>query len=92
MTFPTDFKEYQNLGLLSKTAGIRQSVGLQPQYSDATITILSSANNPTYQFKFYDVFPTTLSTFVMSASDTPDTIMTADATFRYAYYNVDKLD
>jgi hypothetical protein len=92
MTFPTNFKEYENLGLLSKTAGIRQESGIAPQYSDATLTLLSSANNPTYQFKFYDVFPTTLSTFVMSASDTPDTIMTADATFRYAYYNVDKLD
>jgi hypothetical protein len=92
MTFPTDFKEYQNLGLLSKTAGIRQAVGLQPQYSDASITILSSANNPTYKFTFYEVFPTTLSTFVMSSSDTPDTIMTADATFRYSYFNVDKLN
>jgi hypothetical protein len=78
--------------LLSKTAGIRQSVGLQPQYSDASITILSSANNPIYRFTFYEVFPTTLSTFVMSTSDTPDNIMTADATFRYSYYNVDKLN
>ena len=92
MTFPTDFKEYSNLELLNKQAGLRSAVGLQPQYSDATITLLSNANNPTHKFTFYEVFPTTLSTFVMSASDTPDTTITADVTFRYSYYNIDKMN
>jgi len=92
MTFPTDFKEYRNLGLLSKTAGIRQAAGIAPQYSDATITILSSANNPTYRFKFYDVFPTSISSFPMSTTDSPDTAITADATFRYAYFDVAKVN
>ena len=92
MTFPTDFKEYQNLGLLSKQSGVRSQMGLQPQYSDATITLLSNANNPTHKFTFFEVFPTTLSTFVMSASDTPDTTITADVTFRYSYYNIDKMN
>ena len=91
MTFPSDFKEYKNLGLLSKTAGIRQASGLPPQYSDATLTILSSANNPTFRFKFYDVFPTSVSTFAMSTTDGPDTAITADATFRYSYFDVDKV-
>jgi len=91
MTFPTDFKEYQNLGLLSKTAGIRQSFGLPAQYSDATLTLLSSANNPIFRFKFFDVFPTSISSFPMSTTDTPDTVITADATFRYSYFNVDKV-
>ena len=62
-----------------------------PQFSDASLTILSSANNPIYKFKFYDAFPTTLSTFIVSTSDTPESIITADATFRYAYFDVDKL-
>ena len=91
MTFPTDFKEYENLGLLSKTAGIRQASGLGPQYSDATLTLLSSANNPIYRFKFIDVFPTSVSSFPMSTTDSPDTTITADATFRYSYFNVDKV-
>jgi hypothetical protein len=91
MTFPKEFEEYQRLGTLNKQAGIRNEVGLPPQYSDATITLLSSANNPKFKFKFYEVFPTTLSTFVMSASDSPDSIITADATFRYSYFDVDKL-
>jgi hypothetical protein len=27
----------------------------------------------------------------MSAQDSPDSIVTADATFRFAYYNIEKL-
>ena len=89
MTFPTEFEEYKNMGNLNKIAGLRKD--LRPQYSDATITLLSSSNKEYYRFKFYDVFPTTLSTFVMNASDGPDTMITADVTFRYSYYNVEKL-
>ena len=89
MTFPKEFAEYRNLGKLNKYA---TNIPIaKPQYSDATLTILSSANNPTFRFKFYDVFPTTLSTFIMSATDSPESQMTADGTFRYSYYDIEKL-
>jgi len=89
MTFPKEFEEYKQLGKLNKYT--RQNASVKPQYSDATVTILSSTNTPYYSFKFYDLFPTSLSTFVMSSTDSPDTIVTADATFRYSYYDVEKL-
>lgn len=89
MTFPKDFEEYKQLDRLNKYTTNIPTV--KPQYSDATITLLSSSNTPYYNFKFYDVFPTTLSTFVMSATDSPDTVITADATFRYSYFDVEKL-
>ena len=41
--------------------------------------------------KFKDAFPTTLSTFVINSADSPDEILTADATFRFAYYDIEKL-
>jgi hypothetical protein len=63
----------------------------KPQYSDCTITILTSANTPVVRFKYYDAFPTTLSSFVMSSSDSPDNIITADATFRYSYFDIEKI-
>jgi hypothetical protein len=89
MTFPKEFAEYRNLGKLNKYA---TNIPIaKPQYSDATVTLLSSSNTPYYNIKFFDVFPTTLSTFVMSATDSPDTIITADATFRYSYFDVEKL-
>ena len=89
MTFPKEFQEYQQLPRLNNFT--RQLATPKPQYSDATVTILSSSNTPYYSFKFYDVFPTSLSTFVMSSTDSPDNIVTADATFRYSYYDVEKL-
>ncbi len=89
MTFPKEFEEYKKLDRLNRYTTNIPTV--KPQYSDATITLLSSSNTPYYNFRFYDVFPTTLSTFVMSATDSPDTIITADATFRYSYFDVEKL-
>jgi len=89
MTFPTDFAEYRNLSELNKYAGVVETP--QPQYSDASITLLSSSNTPYYRFKFVNVFPTTITTFIMTTTDSPENAMTADATFRYSYYNIEKL-
>ena len=89
MTFPHDFEEYKNLDRLNRVAGFKKNN--KPQYSDATVTLLSSNNKPYYAFKFYDCFPTTLSTFIMNAADGPDTQLTADATFRYSWYDIEKL-
>ena len=89
MTFPKDYSEYQNLANLNRYTTLGKTTG--PQYSDATITILSSSNIPLYRFKFYEVFPTSISSFAMSSTDTPDNIITADATFRFTYYDIDKL-
>ena len=85
MTFPTEFKEYQDLNKLNRFT--TSSLVEKPQFSDASVVLLSSANNPYYRFNFHDVFPTSLSTFVMNTMDGPDTIITADATFRYTYYD-----
>lgn len=89
MTFPEKFEEYKELPYLNKY--VAQAQPNFPQFSDASITILSSSNKPNYRFKFYNVFPTSLSTFVMNSSDTPDNILTADATFRYTYYDVENI-
>lgn len=89
MTFPVEYEEYQKLGQLNQyTSAARSSA---PQFSDGSVTILSSSNVPYFKFNFYDVFPISLSGFVISSTDTPDTIITADATFRFTYYNVEKL-
>ena len=89
MTFPKDYSEYQNLANLNRYVSLGKTTG--PQYYDATLTLLSSSNIPLYRFKFYDVFPTSISSFAMSSTDTPDNIITADATFRFTYYDIDKL-
>lgn len=87
MTFPNNFDEYANLKNIARPV-IREGF---PQFSDCAITILSSANQPLYMFKFTDVFPVSISSFSMSTMDSPDNIITADATFRYTYYDIQKL-
>ncbi len=84
MTFPENFDEYKNLANLNPNRSQR----LKPQYSDAKIILLSSSNNPVVEFVFYDVFPTSLSTIILSSQETPDSPVTSDATFRYTYYDI----
>jgi hypothetical protein len=87
MTFPEDFEDYRQLPNLNKFT--RSLSTALPQYSDATLTLLTSANNPNVKFKFYQLFPISLSTFVMSSTESPESIITADATFRYSYYDIE---
>lgn len=90
MTFPTNFEEYARMGQQAKN---KQSLIRPdfPQFSDASLTLHSSSNTPLYRFKFYDCFPTTLSSFVVNTQDSPETIITADASIRFAYFDIEKL-
>jgi hypothetical protein len=89
ITFPTEYEEYQNLANLNKfTSALTNKL---PQYCDGSVTILSASNKPYYRFNFKDLFPISLSGIVVSTTDTPDTVITADATFRFTYYDVEKL-
>jgi len=87
LTFPTDFNEYAKLPKITNKEFPKQ----QPQYSDALFTLYSNKNNPNVRFMFKDVFPTTLSPILFNASDTADNIITADATFRFSYYNIERI-
>ena len=89
MTFPENFQEYRDLSKLSKITGAIPTA--KPQYSDGSLVLLSSNNTPYYEFKFYGMFPTSISSFIMNSSDGPDNIITADAAFRYSYFDVEKL-
>jgi len=86
LTFPENYQEYQSLGTLNPN-----SLNKKPQYSDCTITVLTAANNPIVRFHYYEVFPTSISTVIMNASDSPDNVITADATFRYSRFDVEKI-
>ena len=89
MTFPERYEEYQNLPRLNPKYS--STSPKFPQFSDGSLTLLSTSNKPYYKFKFYDLFPTSLSTFVVSSTDSPENTITADATFRYTYFDVEKL-
>ena len=93
MTFPTDFKEY--IGLSKQSTGSYHrgafTKGLQSQYSGATLTFYTNQNNPNFRIKFIDIFPTSLSTIIVNTGDSAENVITSDATFRFSYYDYERI-
>lgn len=90
-TFPTEFEEYVNLARLNPSANIRTIQQRPPVYSDATLTIYTNKNNANFRVKFVDLFPTNVGSLSFSAGDSAENIITADATFRFSYFNYERI-
>jgi hypothetical protein len=56
-------------------------------YSDATLTILTSKNNPQLEVRFRDVFPTALTGLTYSQQATDVDYLTATVSFSYSIYD-----
>lgn len=91
MTFPVEFQEYANLDRQSKESIFRKGAKLPVQYSDASVTVYTNKNNPNFRTLYKDLFPTTLSGIQFSSMDSAENIMTCDASFRYSYYNIERI-
>lgn len=93
ITFPTDFKEYVDLAKQSNGTIQRNAFGKsKPQYSQSTLTFYTNKNNPNFRIHFVDIFPTSLSTIIVNTGDTAENIITADATFRFSYYDYERME
>ena len=86
MAFPDDFNEYKNLSLQQKI----QLRGTKPQYSDASLIILTNKNNPILEVKFYDLFPVTLNSIHFDTAMSAENILTATAAFRFTNYEINR--
>jgi hypothetical protein len=91
MTFPVEFKEYGDLRKLSSVSNYRKSVGLAPQYTDAILSIYTNKNNVNLRIKFANLFPVTLGSILFNAADNAEYVATADASFRFDYYNIERV-
>ena len=92
-TFPTDFKEYLNLGRQTN-ASYFQSVYNNKRpvvYTDGVMTIYSNKNNPRFRVKYSDVFTTYVGSLSFNTGDSAENIITCDATFRFSYYDLEIL-
>ena len=58
------------------------------EYSDATLQILNSNYNVVRTVKFYDCFPVSLSTLEFRADITDTQYLTAQANFKYLYFDI----
>ena len=57
-------------------------------FSDATLQILTSSQNPNFKITFKDMFPVELSTLNFDATSEDVAYFTAEATFKYTIYNI----
>lgn len=89
MTFPVSFEEYASLKSVNPMANYRASNRLPPQYSDGMLTIYTNKNNPNIRIKFKDLFPVSVDTIQFSSMDSAENIITASASFRFSYYNIE---
>ena len=66
-------------------------VGDENKYTSAVLTILSSAMNPTMEFHFKDIFPTSLSEVSFDSTTTDPIYQVATVTFNYTEYIIKNL-
>ena len=93
-TFPTDFKEYVDLGRTTRSAYAQSlSSNRRPVvYTDGVLTIYSNKNNPRFRVKFHDIFPTYLGSIPFNVGDNAESTVTCDVSFRFSYYDIEILD
>lgn len=92
MTFPKEFEEYAKMKSQFKDVVSRgPGAKLPPQYTDASLTLYTNKNNPNIRIQFKDLFPTTLGGIQFSALDSAENIITCDCSFRYTYYNIERV-
>ena len=99
--FPRDYLEFKNLvsaggdRFPTKNQSISTEVGkvkygspnVGGTYSDATLTILTSKNNPQLEVRFRDVFPTALTGLTYSQQADDVDYLTATVSFSYSIYD-----
>jgi len=66
-------------------------IGEENKYTSAVLTILSSSMNPTMEFHFKDIFPTTLSAIPFDSTTTDPTYQVATISFNYTEYIIKNL-
>ena len=79
--FPDNYGQYASLKSKGKTTG-------EGIYSDATVTVLTSAMNPNIEFAFRNVFPYSLTDLDFSTSSADVEYLEATVGFRYELFTV----
>jgi len=89
--FPDSLDEIYDLQRQQKYVDTTDSK-LMDIYSDGTLQILTSSNNPNFKLKFKDLWPYSLSNLQFDATDPDIEYLTAEATFKYTIYEITDLN
>ncbi len=61
-------------------------------YSDGTLTIYNSAQQPSFKVVFENLFPVNLTLLQFDAQVTDETAISASVTFKYTIYNIREIE
>jgi len=86
--YPDNFNQYRTVAPINAPAADTTSKG---NYSDATLTILSSAYNPIVEVVFYDIFPISLAGMTFDSKLTSVDHLEASVSFAYKRFEVKRL-
>ena len=81
--FPDNFEQFASI----KNRGIFSG---ESEFSDATVTLLTSKRNSNIQINFHNMFPIALSEMTFGQSDEAE-VITATATFAYEKFEIEKI-
>lgn len=86
LTYPESHAIYTEFLASAKNSNLYSE--LSKGYSDATLSILDSSNNPVQRITFVDAFPTSLSSLPFTSQSNDVQYLRATATFEYTYYKL----
>ncbi len=81
--FPQSMKQF--IDVTTDQEGDRN---YQLQYSDASLKVLNSNYNTIAQIKFWDIYPTSLSSLEFNAGESDVNYLVANTTFNYLYMQI----
>ena len=87
LTTPVDNAEYKNLWNRETIIDPKQMA----QYADGNLTVMSGLNNPKFRIKYLNMFPTSLSDIQFKSTGSAEDVLTATASFRYDYFEIERL-
>lgn len=88
--FPERFEQYKNLLADSRRPRMANNAttGIRPPYSDASLIVYSSKNNPILRFSFKDCYPVSLGAVNLSYQLDPTKPITVTSTFNFSYFTI----
>jgi len=87
LTYPEGHAIYR--AFLAAERNSQSRTEIAKGYSDATLTVLDSANHPVQSIRFVDLYPTSLSALQFSSQNTDVQYLKATVNFAYSFYRLD---
>ena len=87
----TYFELYNWMNTLQTVADYDDIAEIEKQYGSASCMVLNSAMKPQFQFRFYNLFPTSLGGFEFNSAITDQEGILTEATFSYSHFELESL-